>query len=222
MLARWTIRQSGHGGRIRATEGADMKSIVRAMVLAGLLFASRTQAEDLIRWAPDYRTACQLAADQHRLVLLHFYNDNCEPCVRVERNVFSQPQVAEAVAQNYHAVKVHAGKEAQLANRYRVRSWPTDVFVTPTGLEVYRSVSPQKPEDYISLVNQVAQQTGISAARQWQGKLGDAAAPLAGAAVASAGEAAGGVRQVAEQAAVTAQDNYAQGQQRWAAALEQF
>ena len=30
-------------------------------------------------------------------------------------------------------------------------SWPTDVFVTPSGLEVYRSISPQKPDDYIAL-----------------------------------------------------------------------
>ena len=199
-----------------------MKSIVHIGVLAALLVASQAAAEDLIRWAPDYRTACQLAADQHRLVLLHFYNDNCEPCVRVERNVFSQAQVADAVATNFHAVKVHAGKDPQLANRYRVRSWPTDVFVTPTGLEVYRSISPQKPDDYISLVNQVAQQTGVSNSRQWANKLGDVASPVAAAAATSAGQAAEGVRQATEQAAVTSQDNFIQGQQRWTAALEQF
>jgi len=197
-----------------------MKSIVRVFVLAAAMVASHALAQDQIRWAPDYQTACQLAADQHRLVLLHFYNDNCEPCVRVERNVFSQSQVAEAVATNFHAVKVHAGKDPQLANRYRVRSWPTDVFVTPTGLEVYRSISPQKPDDYISLVNQVAQQTGVSNSRQWASKLGEAASPVA--AAASADQAASGVRQATDQAAVTSQDNFIQGQQRWTAALEQF
>lgn len=203
-----------------------MKSIVRAFVLAMLLVAgSRGRADDQIRWAPDFRTACQLAADQHRLVLLHFYGDNCEPCVRVERNVFSQPQVGEALAANYLPVKIHVSKEPQLANRYRVRSWPTDVFVTPTGLEVYRSNSPQKPEDYIALVNQVAQQTGISTSRQWVSKLGDVSQPAAAAATAAAAtanQAASGVRQATDQAAVTAQDGFTQGQQRWNAALDQF
>ena len=108
-----------------------------------------------------------MAAEQHRLVLVHFFNDNCGPCVRVDQNVFSQAEVAEAVAQNYVAVKVHAGKNPQLATRYRVNQWPTDVFVTPSGLEVYRTVSPKEPAEYIGLLSQVAgPETGIGAAQQ--------------------------------------------------------
>jgi YHS domain-containing protein len=48
-----------------------------------------------------------------------------------------------------------------------VTRWPTDVIVTPAGLEVYRAISPQRPADYIALVNQVAVQTGTGAGRTW-------------------------------------------------------
>src|SRR5947207_10180576 len=143
--------------------------------IALLLAAAPALDADQMPWIADFQTACGMAAEQHRLVLLHFYNDNCGPCVRVDQNVFSKAEVAEAVAQNYLAVKVHAGKTPQLASRYRVQQWPTDVFVTPSGLEVYRTISPQKPDDYIAVLNQVALQTGVGAGRRWKSQLGPAA-----------------------------------------------
>src|SRR5947209_691587 len=147
-------------------------SMVFLLALAALLVAAAPAlATDQISWVPDFQAACGMAAEQHRLVLLHFYNDNCGPCVRVDQNVFSKAEVAEAVAQNYLAIKVHAGKTPQLATRYRVQQWPTDVFVTPSGLEVYRTVSPQKPDDYIAVLNRVALQTGVGAGRQWKSQL---------------------------------------------------
>src|SRR2546429_6115953 len=103
---------------------------------ASLHGAAPALAADQVPWVADFQSACGMAAEQHRLVLLHFYNDNCGPCVRLEQNVFNKPAVAEAVAQNYLAVKVHAGKSTQLATRYRIHQWPTDVFLNPSGLEV--------------------------------------------------------------------------------------
>ncbi len=143
-----------------------MNSIFRPWYLAALvLVAGNALAEDRIPWVADYNAACGMAAEQRRLVLLHFYNDNCGPCVRLDQNVFSKTEVADAVSQNYLAVKVHAGKNPQLATRYHINQWPTDVFVTASGLEVYRTVSPQKPAEYIALLNHVAVQSGASATR---------------------------------------------------------
>src|SRR6478736_97003 len=143
-----------------------MKSILRAWWLAGVvLLTGSVCGEDRIPWVADFNTACGMAAEQRRLVLLHFYNDNCGPCVRLDQNVFSKTEVADAVSQNYLAVKVHAGKNPQLATRYHVNQWPTDVFVTASGLEVFRTVSPQKPTDYIAVLNQVAAHSGVGSGR---------------------------------------------------------
>lgn len=141
-----------------------MKWMLLSLASLGLTAAVGESAE-LIPWFTDFRQACELAAEQRRLVLLHFYSDNCEPCRRLEQNVFSQPQVAQAIAQSYVPVKVHAGRNPALATRYQVQRWPTDVIVTPSGLEVFRTVSPQKPAEYIALMQQVAQQAGISTQR---------------------------------------------------------
>jgi YHS domain-containing protein/thiol-disulfide isomerase/thioredoxin len=118
-------------------------------------------AQDQLPWAADYNQACQQASAQGKLVLLHFYSDECPPCVRVERNVFSQPEVAAAVGRNYVPVKVHALKNPALASKYHVSQWPTDVFIKPDGQEIMRSISPQTPTAYINLTNSVAASAGL-------------------------------------------------------------
>ena len=156
-----------------------MKALLRTSLLACWLAAGpltlAASGADQIPWATDFRTACGLAAEQQRLVLLHFTQDNCPPCRKVEAEVFSQAKVAEAVATNYHAVLVQKEKNPQLVARYQVKLFPTDVFVTSSGLEVYRAISPQQPADFIGLLNQVAKQTGTSASRQWSSQMGQLA-----------------------------------------------
>ena len=187
-----------------------MKSLARFVcLLTWIATASVVDAQEQISWVADVQTASAMAAEQRRLVLLHFYSDNCEPCVRLEQNVFNQPEVASAVAQNYLAVKVHAGKNPQLAARYRVNRWPTDVFVTPSGLEVHRTISPQRPGEYIAVLNQVAQQTGIGHNRQWSSPLDQAVRPVAAEAAVEAGKATQGVNGMVGQF----QQTISQGQQ---------
>lgn len=187
-----------------------MKSLARFVcLLTWIAAASPLEAQEQISWIADVQTASAMAAEQRRLVLLHFYSDNCEPCVRLEQNVFNQPEVAHAIAQNYLAVKVHAGKNPQLAARYRVNRWPTDVFVTPSGLEVERTISPQRPGEYIAVLNRVAHQSGIAASRQWQSPLDQAVRPVGAEAAVEAGRTSPAVNGLAGQF----QQTIAQGQQ---------
>jgi thiol-disulfide isomerase/thioredoxin/YHS domain-containing protein len=121
-----------------------------------LMAASWTSGADAVRWESDFETAVQKAAQQNRLVLVHFWNDGCLPCAVVDRQVFPSPQVAQAVHANYVAVKVHAGQRPDLAQRFGVRAWPTDVVVTPAGQKVAQHVSPQEPFQYSQMVSQIA------------------------------------------------------------------
>jgi len=201
-----------------------MKSMIRlcCVGLWLLLAAAPCLAEDQIPWVADFQTACGMAAEQHRLVLLHFYSDNCDWCVRLEQNVFSQTEVGQAVAENYVALKVHAGKTPELATKYHVRAFPTDVIVHPSGLEIYRTVSRQKPAEYIAVLNQVAEQTGVSAGRQWKSPLAQAAPPAAAGAAAAANNLVGNLNGAAQQGATEGQNALNQLQQRWGTPVSQF
>ncbi|HEY2410636.1 MAG TPA: thioredoxin family protein [Pirellulaceae bacterium] len=211
-----------------------MKSILRCWLVAGLtllaglvLLDNAANAEDCVPWAADFNTACGMAAEQRRLVLLHFYNDNCGPCVRVDQNVFSRQEVADAVSQSYVAVKVHAGKNPQLASKYHINQWPTDVFVTASGLEVFRTVSPQKPTDYIAVLNQVANHAGIGSGRLANNPLntiaqaGPKAQTAMGAAATGLTGAFATAEQRVQQSTADAQRAAAEAQQKWNATTQQ-
>ncbi len=205
-----------------------MRAFVRNSAVGGLvacvalLALGAARGTDHMPWAADFRMACGLAAEQQRLVLLHFSNDNCVPCRKVEQFVFSQKEVGEAVARNYIPVQVNAAKNPDLVNRYQVRLFPTDVIVTPSGLEVYRAISPQKPADYIALLNQVAQQTGTSSPRQWAEKMGQYAQQTAQQAVDTSRQyqqqVVGAAEELHQQAALAATS----AEQQAAAGVEQF
>ena len=159
---------------------------VAGLALAAAMILPAAVAQERIEWATDYRQACELAAQQRKLVLLHFYNDECPPCQRLEEHVFPQPQVAQAISRNYIPVKVHAGKDPNFATRYQVNRWPTDVVVSPAGQEVYRTASPPTPIEYITFVDQVALQAGVGASRQWATNMQQAGQQTAGQAAADA------------------------------------
>lgn len=118
-----------------------------------------------INWTADLAAAQTAAARDGKLILLHFYSDHCPPCKTLERNVFSRPEIAATISRNYVPVKVHVDSTPQLAKRYHVEAWPTDLIVTSAGLEVYRTVSPQSVAHYTTMLDQVAFQSGVGAAR---------------------------------------------------------
>jgi protein disulfide-isomerase len=129
---------------------------VTLSVLLAAVFASVAAAQGGIRWQGDLAQACGIAQRDQRLVLLHFYTENCGPCQMLEHNVFPNPAVSRAVAENYVPVKLDAARERQLAQHYGVRQFPTDVILDSEGRVIYHTVSPQDPTQYTRLLRGVA------------------------------------------------------------------
>jgi protein disulfide-isomerase len=138
------------------------------LLLANLCFTLPVitgQERESIPWARDFREATEIAARDRKLVLLHFYADDCPPCRVVEAKVFTNPDVASAMSAAYVPLKVHVEKMPELARRYQIARWPTDVIVNPAGLEVYRTVSSQDPQKYTGMLTEVATRSGTMLAR---------------------------------------------------------
>lgn len=103
-----------------------------------------------MKWAPDLVTAQQQAQRSGKLILIHFSADHCPPCVRVEKNVFSLPNVAYQVDSQFVAVHINASEQPQIAKQFQVSSWPTDLVLTAQGQELHRMTSPQDPRTYVA------------------------------------------------------------------------
>src|SRR5689334_6705470 len=67
-----------------------------ARITAALLIAIASNiaavADDQMPWLPSLEAAQQVAARTNRLVLIHFWAPWCQPCMRLEREVFSKPE----------------------------------------------------------------------------------------------------------------------------------
>lgn len=130
----------------------------RIALTAGVLWAiaSVAMAQSQIPWLENWQEAQSLAERHHRLVLVHFWSDNCPPCWKLDRTVFNQPEVIRALSTNYVPLKVNVSQDPDLTRHFQIDRWPTDVIVTPSGQELYRGISPLDVNRYIATLDQVA------------------------------------------------------------------
>ena len=82
-------------------------SLLTSATLA-IMIAGTASAE--IKWQTNLRAAQAQADAQGKLLLLHFYSDNCIWCDRLEAGAFQAAQVNESIMQGYVPVKIHGGK----------------------------------------------------------------------------------------------------------------
>jgi protein disulfide-isomerase len=112
--------------------------------------------ERAIPWNEDYEAAAQLAAATNRVLLLHFYTDNCPPCRLLEKKTFHDPALIDAFQQHLVPARINAEKRRDLATKFNITRWPTDVYLFPNGDEIYRGVSDQDPAVYTTKIKRIA------------------------------------------------------------------
>ncbi len=119
-----------------------------------LMLAASATGKNQVSWLEDLNTAQQMAASRHQLLLLHFTADWCGPCQRLEKKVFSEPSFGYALNSEFVPCKINVTQHPELAARFGVTAWPTDLLLTPDGKEVHRMVSPQAAEPYLTALRQ--------------------------------------------------------------------
>ena len=115
-----------------------------------LVLATSVTAKSQVSWIEDLTVAQQTAASRNQLLLLHFTADWCGPCQRLEKKVFCEPSFGYALNSEFVPCKINVTQHPELATRFGVTAWPTDVLLTPDGKEVHRMVSPQLAERYLN------------------------------------------------------------------------
>lgn len=127
-------------------------------VLAGgtLSVCAQAPAGPAVHWQGNVEAAQRLAGQSNRLVLMHFWAPWCKPCMRLDSEVFSQPQFGPALEANYVPVKLNADDSRAIARQYGITQLPVDVIITPAGKLVTILPSPPSAEKYIAQLNEVA------------------------------------------------------------------
>lgn len=102
----------------------------------------------------------QEAQKQNRPVFVDFYAVWCGPCKMLERYTFSNPEVGAYADKNYIAYRIDAekGEGPRLANQYRVRAYPTIVFIDPSGNELGRYIGYVDAPGFLTLLQRYYEQ----------------------------------------------------------------
>ncbi len=106
-------------------------AMVWAQVKGGIQFFSGSWSQLL-----------QEAQRQKRPIFVDVYAEWCRPCKMLERNTFPNPELGAYVTKSYIAYRLDGekGEGPKIANQYRVRAYPTMLFLDPTGKELGRQV----------------------------------------------------------------------------------
>jgi len=125
-----------------------------------------------IGWHHNLRQGHAQAEQEDKLLLLHFYSDNCVWCDKLEAGAFRAQEVGQAINHSFVPVKINASANPELAEMFKVTKFPTDVVVTTTGKKLTHQVSPQDPAKYVAMLTKTlppdAPQTDQIAAAQPQ------------------------------------------------------
>jgi YHS domain-containing protein len=132
------------------------RSIGLGLLLTAVLSMPAAAQTEAIAWQTNLETAKAEAKRSGRLVLVHFWTEESAPCMALERNVFNQPQVAGALAQQFVPVKLNANDHSTIATGMGVTRVPMDIVITPEGQIVGKLVSPPTPMAYIAELTQLA------------------------------------------------------------------
>lgn len=126
------------------------------ILVAALTVANWAWAQEGVRWQPNLEAGKRLAAQTNRLVLVHFWTESCGPCMKMEREVFSRPDVAAAIEANYVPVRINVRHFPLTARQYGVAAWPTDLVITPQGDIVAHRTGGLDAAQYVATINQIA------------------------------------------------------------------
>ena len=104
-----------------------------------------------VRWQQDVEAGLQTANDSSQLILMKFTADSCVYCKKMERDTFSNPQVAAIVHRSFVPVLVDATKYRSLVEQLKIKGLPTTLVISPDMVILerilgYRSAESLLPE----------------------------------------------------------------------------
>jgi thiol-disulfide isomerase/thioredoxin/YHS domain-containing protein len=121
------------------------------VVCGGSVYAS----DDLEKgWMADFQTAEAAAKKAGVPMVVHFWAPWCGPCRNMEAEVLTSHEVQAMLGNGIVGVKVNSDEHRDLVSRFGVTALPTDVFVSPEGKVLSRSVGSPGRQGYLAKLTQ--------------------------------------------------------------------
>lgn len=93
--------------------------------------------------------ALAVAADEDKIVFVDFFTTWCGPCKKLDETTWRDERVVRWLGEHAVSLKIDAEENEELAARYRVRAYPTMVFIDPDGSELGRLVGYEDADSFL-------------------------------------------------------------------------
>lgn len=115
----------------------------------------------------DWNSGLKEATSAGKPVLVDVYTDWCTWCKRMDRDVYTQPEVQKYLGEHFVTVKINAeystpakyeGKNytsRSLAERFRVSGYPTTIFLRADGNHIANVPGYVPPERFLLLLRYI-------------------------------------------------------------------
>lgn len=131
-----------------------MRMAAVAIWIALALPAYPAWAAQDIRWLDSLEEAQAASVRESRPILLHFTAEWCRPCQQMNRFVFANSQVVDAVNSRVIPVRVDIDRHPELVRKYSISDIPAEVFIRPDGTLITRSLASQSASDWLRNLDQ--------------------------------------------------------------------
>ena len=99
------------------------------IIINHLLPLNASSNEDVkIKWYK-YNEGIKLAKQQDKKVFIDFYADWCTFCKKMEKDTFTNADIANYLNQNFIPVKVFTEKDTKLSYKYGITGLPSFIFL---------------------------------------------------------------------------------------------
>lgn len=128
-------------------------------------------AEEINFEKGSYSEVLSKAKSENKNIMIDFFTDWCKWCVELDNVVYKDKYVAGYANQNLVNWKIDAekGEGTELAERYKIKGYPTIVFVDPDGEEIDRIVGYLKPQEFLQAIKDF--NSGVNTLGNLKGKL---------------------------------------------------
>lgn len=102
-------------------------------------------------WGGDFETAKQTAQQTEKLLFVDVFTSWCKPCKQMDKYVFPRKEVGERFNDYFVNVKINAESKVgiPIAKEYGILSYPSYIFLTPSGDLIYKVKGAMTPDQLI-------------------------------------------------------------------------
>lgn len=101
----------------------------------------------------DWESTLKMAKEQDKIIFVDAFTTWCGPCKWMDKNVFPDKAVGEYFNKNFINVKIdmEKGEGILFAKAYKVRGFPSFVFIDAKGNMLHKSLGSREAKDFIGL-----------------------------------------------------------------------